>query len=184
MTLISLPNIAAIIQMTRIRSTSNDLLSKMRYVRSLAIKTQRELVVSLKPEHESFQITKPAYIEYNLLEDLAGRIRVGGTISADDDDKYVLYEEAAGTICQSGWGDAQASEAETWTGGTCWYYFGGSLKNNGVDLLESTCNVIKFEPSGALEPNNDPNCRIRIYNERLNRQYTLVLFKGGQMILE
>jgi hypothetical protein len=155
----------------------------MRYVRSLAIKSQRELEVTLKPEHESFQITKPAYIEYDLLEDLASDSALQtGTLKLDDD--YVLYEEAAGTICQAGWADAQASTAETWTGGTCWYYFGGSFKNNGVDELTSTCTVIRFEPSGAIEPNNDPNCRIRIYNARLKRQYVLVLFKGGQMMLQ
>lgn len=173
LSLISLPNIYQIIQMNRIRTSANDLLIKVRYARSLAIKTQRELTMTVNLPQESLSIFKPGHTEYNLLADIAGRILSNQAL----DDRHLLYVEKSGKICVSTWNNARVSSE------SCEYYIGDSRKNNGVDEVTSTCpnNQIVFEASGVLR---DATCSFQIKNQRLDRSFTVVVYKGGQVVLK
>lgn len=170
--LIGLPNYSRIIMMARLRASSNDLLMKIRHVRSLAIKTQRELHMSFNLPNQSFMLRKPGHTEYNLLEDLA-------TASADGslgNDKYILYVEKGGGVCVDNWNEARVSQEKCEDG----YYIGGGRKKNGIDTdLVTDCpsNTITVNPSGTL----GETCDINMTNKWLGRTYTIRLYRGGQV---
>lgn len=166
--LISLPNIFKIITMHRIRTSANDVLIKARFVRELAIKTRRRLNMQFTDDTESFYIQKMGHTEYDLLKDIATAISKAQPINTDE---YILYVEKGGFICPSTWANALLPDA------TCEYYVGGSLMKNGVDTLTSDCDPIIFNASGTI----DSTCTITITNTMLNRQYDIMLYKGGQM---
>ena len=171
---ISLPNIFKIIMMHRIRTSTNDVLIKARFIRSLAIKSRRQLVWDLNLQEQSFTIIKTGHTEYDLLEDIADAVSKGQAL----DDEYILYEERGGQVCNTTWNNALIS------GSTCEYYFGGSQSKNGIDadiVVEPTsCDEIKFYPSGTLQS----TCKIMIKNKMLDRQYTILLYKGGQIAIK
>jgi prepilin-type N-terminal cleavage/methylation domain-containing protein len=168
---ISLPNIYKIIMMHRIRTSANDILTKARFIRSLAIKSRRQLLLSFDGVEQSFSLMKIGHTEYDLLEDIADAVSKGQSL----DDKYILYEEKGGQVCNTTWNNALVP------GSTCEYYLGGSQIKNGIDadieFEPSNCNQIKFYPSGTLQS----TCTITIKNTRLNRQHKILLYKGGQM---
>lgn len=169
---IATPNIQKLIIMNRLRSTSNDLLIKVRYIRSLAIQARRELDIVLDLNNQSFKVERPSHIEYDLMEDIAGAVAKG-----QDIDELILYEEHSldPLICMTDW---NVSQVET---SPCNYYFGRSKQNNAVDSFTSTCpnDKIIFNPSGTVQS----TCEATIKNNRLNRSYTLTIYKGGQLQL-
>lgn len=171
---ISLPNIFKIIMMHRIRTSANDVFIKARFIRSLAIKTRRQLVWDLNLPEQSFTIIKPEHTEYDLLQDIADAVSKGQTL----DDKYILYEERGGQVCNTTWNNALVP------GSTCEYYFGESQSKNGIDadivVDPASCAEIKFYPAGTLQS----TCKITIKNEMLDRQYTILLYKGGQIAVK
>ena len=172
---ISLPNIFKIIMMHRIRTSTNDVLIKARFIRSLAIKSRRQLVWDLNLQEQSFTIIKTGHTEYDLLEDIADAVSKGQAL----DDEYILYEERGGQVCNTTWNNALVPDS------TCEYYFGGSKSKNGIDadivIEPSSCgNELKFYPSGTLQS----TCEITIKNEMLDRQYTILLYKGGQIAVK
>ena len=170
--LISLPNISKIIMMNRFRSSANDMLIRSRFVRDLALKTRRQLNLVITPANQSGSIQKPAYTEYDLLQNIAEAIRKSETIT----DKYILYEEKGGKVCLAHW-----NEYAVPPGNTCEYYLAGIKPNNAVDDFSTTCplNRVSFNPSGTFED----TCAITVKNNTLKRQYTLTLYKGGQTML-
>ena len=80
--LIGLPNGIQIIRMNRIRTSSNDLLSKIRYGRSLAIKARRELTMSVNKTAASCRF-------------------LGSRLSAEFADDLVNSAMARISVCQS-----------------------------------------------------------------------------------
>jgi hypothetical protein len=171
---ISLPNIFKIIMMHRIRTSTNDVLIKARFIRSLAIKSRRQLVWDLNLQEQSFTIIKTAHTEYDLLQDIADAVSKGQTL----DDEYILYEERGGQVCNTTWNNALVPDS------ICEYYFGGSKSKNGIDadivVDPTSCEEIKFYPSGTLQS----TCKITIKNKMLDRQYTILLYKGGQIAIK
>ena len=181
LSVISLPNIFKIIMMHRIRTSANDVLIKARFIRSLAIKTRRELVWNINKSEQSFTIIKTGHTEYDLLQDLADAVSKGKTLDPADTaaDEYILYVEKGGQVCDTTWNNALVPDS------TCEYYFGGSQSKNGLDadivIEPSSCgNQLKFYPSGTLQS----TCNIIIKNEMLDRQYTILLYKGGQIAIK
>ena len=168
---ISLPNIYKIIMMHRIRTSANDILTKARFTRSLAIKSRRQLLWTINAAEQSLSLMKLGHTEYDLLEDIADAVSKGETL----DDEYILYEEKGGQVCNTTWNNALVPDS------TCEYYLGGSPSKNGIDVdIEfepSNCNQIKFYPSGTLQS----TCTIIIKNTSLNRQHRILLYKGGQI---
>jgi hypothetical protein len=114
---------------------------------------------------------KIGHTEYDLLEDIADAVSKGETL----DDEYILYEEKGGQVRNSTWNNALVP------GSTSEYYLGGSQSKNGIDadieFEPSNCNQVKFYPSGTLQS----TCTITIKNTMLDRQYRILLYKGGQM---
>lgn len=171
---ISLPNIYKIIMMHRIRTSANDVLLKARFVRSLAIKSRRQLVLNINAAEQSFNIMKTGHTEYDLLQDLADAVSKGKAL----DDEYILYVERGGQVCNTTWNNALVPDS------TCEYYFGGSQTKNGIDadlvLDPGSCSTIRFYPAGTLQS----TCKITIKNVMLDRQYTILLYKGGQIAIK
>ena len=172
---ISLPNIFKIIMMHRVRTSANDVFIKARFIRSLAIKTRRQLVWNLNKNEQSFTIIKTGHTEYDLLQDIADAVSKNKTL----DDEYILYEERGGQVCNTTWNNALVP------GSTCEYYLVGSKSKNGIDadieVDPASCgNELRFYPSGTLQS----TCEITIKNEILDRQYTILLYKGGQIAIK
>jgi prepilin-type N-terminal cleavage/methylation domain-containing protein len=170
--LVSLPNVFAIIQMNRFRSSANDLLIKTRFVRDLAIKSKRQLNLALNTTNQSLSIRNPGYTEFNLIQDIAAAVAKGQPL----DDRYTLFEEKGGSVCWAGWNDYLVP------GTACEYCVGGSKKTNAIDELSvapTGCNPLIINPSGTF----DSTCTVTIKSTRLKRQYQLTLYKGGQMTL-
>jgi prepilin-type N-terminal cleavage/methylation domain-containing protein len=178
--MISLPNIYKIIQMNRIRSSCNDLLIKIRYARALAIKTHREMRITLNLTKESFTLFKPGHTEYDLLKDA----EIASAVASDTqtlNDRQKLFIEKSGRVCVTSWGGSQISS------GACEYYVGESARNNGIDTFTSTCPagtnagevVLTFEASGVVSA----TCSITMQSTKVKNTYTLKMYKGGQMVL-
>jgi prepilin-type N-terminal cleavage/methylation domain-containing protein len=170
--LIGLPNYTRIIMMSRLRNSSNDLLMKMRHARSLAIKTRRQLNITLNSGNQSFSLRIPGHTEYNLLEDLAKAV----TDNALTDSKYILYIEKSGSMCVDSWNESRVSDEDCDLG----YYVGGNPDKNGIDSdLTTTCTgPIVFNPSGTF----DETCEITIQNKlMIDRSYTIKFYRGGQV---
>lgn len=172
--LLSIPNIYKIIMMHRIRTSANDVLLKARFVRSLAIKSRRQLVMNIDAVEQSFNIMKIGHTEYDLLQDIADAVSKGLSL----DDEYILYVERGGQVCNTTWNNALVPDS------TCEYYLGGSQTKNGIDddlvFGPASCSQIRFYPAGTLQS----TCKITIKNEMLDRQYTILLYKGGQMAIK
>jgi prepilin-type N-terminal cleavage/methylation domain-containing protein len=178
---ISLPNIFKIIMMHRVRTSANDVFIKARFIRSLAIQSRRELVWAIDKGEQSFTIISLGHTEYDLLQDIADAVSKGKTLDPADSaaDEYILYAEKGGQMCNTKWNNALVPDS------TCEYYFGGSRNKNGIDadivIEPSSCgSEVKFYPSGTLQS----TCQITIKNEMLDRQYTILLYKGGQIAIK
>jgi prepilin-type N-terminal cleavage/methylation domain-containing protein len=167
--LIGLPNWTKVIMMHRIRTSANDLMIKIRYVRSTAIKTRRELVMSIDGAEQSVSIQRSGHKEYDLLQDLADVVSKGLTLG----DQYVLYEEDSGTVCVSHWDDGRVAPDR------CAYYVGGRFNSNGIDTnITTDCSgPIVINPSGTF----NQTCSFTLRNDMLGREYDIKLFKGGQV---
>lgn len=188
LSVISLPNIFSIIQMNRLRTSAGEMLLKARFVRDLAIKSRRQVNLVIDPgvagnPKQTVRIERPAYTEYNLLQNIAEAVRKNEIPAVGTPSRYVLYEEKGGTLCVAQW----AEYLVLTTDGKCEYYFAGIPPNNGIvppsgeaPLVMTDCpanNTIVFNPSGTL----DATCNITIRNIKLdNRKFTLTLYKGGQ----
>ncbi len=70
LSLLTLPNIPEIIRGHRLRTASNDIVSKLRYIRGLAISKNRELEVQIDPAKQTLLVWQTAYTEYNLIDEL------------------------------------------------------------------------------------------------------------------
>lgn len=70
LTMLTLPNIPEIIAGHRLRTACNDIVSKLRYIRGLAISKNRELEVTLNIDGRYFLVKQLAYTEYNLIDEL------------------------------------------------------------------------------------------------------------------
>lgn len=183
--LISLPNILGIMQMNRFRTSANDLLVKVRYARSLAIKARKRITMIIDLNQESFRLIKPGHTEYDLMKDISGAVSAGIAL----DDRYILYVEKSGAICVNSWNNSQVSS------GACAYYIGETQRNNAVDQVISAAPAVlpcaagpqpntvqlEFEPSGIL---NQPTCTIRLTSTQLNRSHDLTVYRGGQITLQ
>jgi len=64
------PNIPEIIRGHRLRTANNDIVSKLRYIRGLAISKNRELEVTIDPVKQTLSVVQKAYTEYNLVDEL------------------------------------------------------------------------------------------------------------------
>jgi hypothetical protein len=109
------------------------------------------------------------------LEDIADAVSKNKTL----DDEYILYQEKGGQVCNTTWNNALVP------GSTCEYYMGGSKSKNGIDadivIEPASCGTeLRFYPSGTLQS----TCEITIKNEMLGRQYTILLYKGGQIAVK
>lgn len=168
--LISLPNVYEIIQMTRIRTATNDLLIKIRAVRTLAIKSRRELRLYIDKDSQSLYVKKPGHTEYDLLKDIATAVAKGESL-----DDYVLYVEKSGDICLSSWDESRFEDE------SCQYYIGRNKDVNGVDNItfddDAACSVIVINPSGTFRS----TCTITLENTRLQRTHKVAIYKGGQL---
>ena len=167
---ISLPNIYKIIMMYRIRSSANDVLSKARFIRALAIELRRQVVWKINKTEQSFTIQRLGHTEYDLLKDIADVVSKGQSLN---DDEYILYEEKGGEVCNTTWNTSLVPDS------ICKYYFGGGKDKNGIDsdiVLDptTTCDEIKFYPSGTLQS----TCTITIKNVVLDRQYQILLYNS------
>ncbi len=70
LSLLTLPNIPEIIRGHRLRTANNDIVSKLRYIRGLAISKNRELEVTIDPVKQTLLVWQTAYTEYNLIDEL------------------------------------------------------------------------------------------------------------------
>ncbi|GAK52989.1 Pilin, putative [Candidatus Moduliflexus flocculans] len=70
LTMLTLPNIPEIIRGHRLRTANNDLVSKLRYIRGLAITKNRQLRVTIDTDKRTLLVTQLAYREYNLIDEL------------------------------------------------------------------------------------------------------------------
>ena len=70
LTLLTVPNIPEIIRGHRLRTANNDIVSKLRYIRGLAISKNRELEVTIDPVKQVLTVMQKAYTEYNMIDDL------------------------------------------------------------------------------------------------------------------
>ena len=70
LTLLTVPNIPEIIRGHRLRTANNDIVSKLRYIRGLAISKNRELEVTIDPTKQVLSVMQKAYTEYNMIDDL------------------------------------------------------------------------------------------------------------------
>lgn len=165
LSLVSLPNIPPIIAGHRIRSSSNNLLSKMRSIRSVSIAKRRQLDVVLDIDNDQhiyvLKVEKPAHTEYDLLKDIAEAISTSSA-TYPNLSSFILYEE-----------DSQSLEEID---------LSADRRQHGIDKMATDCpnNKISFNPSGTLKD----TCTIRLGNKRSNTQYHLRLYKGGQIVLE
>jgi prepilin-type N-terminal cleavage/methylation domain-containing protein len=159
--LTSLPNIPPILAGNRIRSTSNNLLSKMRSIRSVAIAKRRQLDVVLDTDNYVLKVQKPAHTEYDLLKDIAEAISTSSA-TYPNLSSFILYEE-----------DSQTLEEVK---------LGTDTHRSGIDKMETDCpsKKISFNPSGTIQD----TCTIWLKNKRSTTQYELRLYKGGQVVME
>ncbi|PID58318.1 hypothetical protein CSB45_04425 [candidate division KSB3 bacterium] len=156
--MIATPNFYNIMRKHRLRSSANDLLSKARWVRTVAIAKRRQLEMTIHDgSNPSLTVKKPKHTEYNLLKDIAGALLQ--THLADPLKNFVLFEEAANTLGSFTIGDKDKP---------------------GYSSMTTNCpaKTISFSPSGTLSA----TCNISIISDT-GASYTLELYKGGQMIL-
>lgn len=158
--LISLPNIPPIIAGHRVRSSANDLLTKVRTIRSVAISKRRQLDMTIDTTEHLLKVEKPKHTEYDLLKDIALAISTSSE-AYPNLSSFILYEEDAETLEEVHVGDK---------------------RRNGIDLMETDCpsNKVSFNPSGTIQS----TCTITITNKKSSGKYQLTLYKGGQIVLE
>ena len=202
---ISLPNIPPIIAGHRLRTSNNDLVSKLRYIRGLAISKGRTLEVELKLDEQWLRVSSLGFTEYNML--------------AVEDNKDILTRMAeikSKTATQEG-----ATEAEVQTAVGAYVLFketeellhiiprwnkttkapiyeipinydiqsNMTNKYNGVESLKAKKSgetveitdtvTIQFSPSGLIEPGV-----LITMDGRYNQRYEITAFKGGQIFSE
>lgn len=173
----SIPNIPPIIANHRISTSGNDLLIKIRSVRRLAMNMRRKLIMEFDVDDRSFQVIRPEHVEYDLLKDIAGAVEQGVDFTSDN--QYVLYKEEGGdtVLCMAEWAELQIQDT---TSTTCRYAV-GRKKGSGIDEMSTDCPIqrITFNPSGVIES----TCSVSIKNNLVDRQFTLKVYKGGQVLL-
>lgn len=193
---ISLPNIPPIIAGHRLRTSNNDLVSKLRYIRGLAISKGRTLEVVLNLNEQQLTVSSLSFSEYNMLavEDNKDILTRMSEIKANATEAevqaavgpYVQFKETKELLhIIPRWDKATKAPIykipinyDIQSNMTNKYNGVESLKAKpvGEPLQETGTVTIQFTPSGLIEPGI-----LIIMDGRYNQRYEITAFKGGQI---
>ncbi len=185
---ISLPNIPFIITSQRIRTSNNDIVSKFRHLRQLAISKGRTLEVEINATEQWLMVWKLEYKEYNPIDENNAEKDIFTVLSDDEAtlntqlQDFVLFTETREKLhVIARWHDDGTPIYEVPIN----YALadGQANKNNGVDEMivqnasGGVATSVKIYPTGGL----DDTYEITIRNIRYGRTYTIKLYKSGQI---
>jgi len=161
---IAVPNFGGFIENRRIDAYNNQLISKMRSVRSLAIKRRRRLALKFDTSSKSFSVKKLRHVQWDLLSDINEKIAKGvdfNTLFSYKD--LVIFDEPASDPPE--WQKVKITDSP----------------KDGVESMEinfSDYSVI-FDPSGTVEIKSGGVATIKIIGKYKN--FLISLYKGGQV---
>jgi prepilin-type N-terminal cleavage/methylation domain-containing protein len=193
---ISVPNIPPIIAGHRLRTSNNDLVSKLRMVRQLSISSVRTIELTMNLTDQNFTVDKLQHKEYNSLDlNVATNKDLNATFATSQHDPgsaaaetevepFVLFTDQ----------QVRMHLIPRWnTDGTPIYEvpIGYMLKdgfkngNNGIDTMtmiiadtSQSTTKLTFYPSGIVEP----NVIITLQGpQKYHTQYVINVYKGGQI---
>ena len=194
---ISLPNIPFLIAGHRLRTANNDLTSKLRYIRGLAITKNRTLQVTIDPVNETLLVEKLEHREYNLLDewskndnkDFLDAVAESSATSIKNDPKvqqYVIFTEKAEKLHLTPYWD-RATKAPIYPIPINYDITSvAAAKKNGIgsmavyqeDGKTTASPVITFYPDGTLQP----NLVISLKGDSVYLgEYRIYLYKAGQI---
>ena len=194
---ISLPNIPFLIAGHRLRTANNDLTSKLRYIRGLAITKNRTLQVTIDPVNETLLVEKLEHREYNLLDewskndnkDFLDAVAESSATSIKNDPKvqqYVIFTEKAEKLHLTPYWDT-ATKAPIYPIPINYDITSvAAAKKNGIgsmavyqeDGKTTATPVITFYPDGTLQP----NLVISLKGDSVYLgEYRIYLYKAGQI---
>ncbi len=159
--MIGIPNFYQIMVGHRLRSSANDLLTKTRWIRTIAIAKRRQLDMTINETARTLTVNKPAHTEYDMLKDIAAAMLAAADPDNPDLSSFVLFEEGSQDLGTFKIGDADKP---------------------GYDVMATTCpsETLSFNPSGTLSV----TCNISITSSDTGATFTLKLYKGGQITLQ
>jgi len=190
--LISLPNIPYIITSQRIRTSNNDIVAKFRGFRQLAISKGRKLKVDFDVTNQWMTVSKLAYTEYNVVDEIAEKDLV--TTVADEGgisgfELFTEEEEILHVIPR--WNKEGTPIPQVPINYAL--QDGQTNKYNGVDkmrVITGSSPPDDFDDTGATDANKitlypsgtfDDTYTIMIKNVKYDRLYTITLYKAGQI---
>lgn len=189
LSLISLPNIPYIIMSQRIRTSNNDIVAKLRSLRQLSISKGRKLRVEVNAEKQWFKVWKEQYTEYNPIDENDEEKDLTTVLSEDPTDlntqlqKFELFSESEELL----------HVIPRWNNdGTPIYevpinYALQDGMANGYNGIETMTFVDAASKTAATElimyptGNFDRSYIITIRNNRYDREYTIRLYRSGQI---
>jgi prepilin-type N-terminal cleavage/methylation domain-containing protein len=174
---ISLPNIPYIFASNRLRTSNNDIVAKFRSLRQLAISKGRTLEVEVDTTNEWFTVWKLEYKEYNVIDEINEKDLVTTIADNEDISGFVLFTEEKEKLHVIPRWENDGTPIYEVPINYAWKD-GRPNGDNGIqEMTISPDNTVTIYPSGAFKETTT----ITIKNTRYDRQYTITLYKAGQI---
>ncbi len=175
--LLTLPNIPAIIAGHRLRTSANDVLSKLRSVRSLAISKGRTLELEMDTTAQTFTVTRLEHTEYNLVGTVDDQDFVSAIADGDDLTGFILFSETEESIHMLPiWNSDGTPDYNVPIN----FDVQSTLTYNGIETLTMTPSTkLTFNAEGTL----DENVTITLTGPARygSGTFEIVTYKGGQI---